>query len=183
MPSSTKYIGMDVHQESISIAVRNAAGKIVMECVIETKASMILQFVDGLPRYLSKTGRNSQPMQSHGRRIDSLVMAEHPRRCPFGPQDGRVSSAAYICIFKAPEPKAVATQLPLPITRKLAGPLDASAFLGTNPSLEIAHLAGEHRAEERTVCRPAAHAPPTNPVVTAKSSCPCASERRPSCLI
>jgi len=45
---STKYIGMDVHKESISIAVRNAAGKIVMECVIETKASMILQFLDGL---------------------------------------------------------------------------------------------------------------------------------------
>jgi hypothetical protein len=35
---------MDVHKESISIALRNAAGKIVMECVIETKASMILQF-------------------------------------------------------------------------------------------------------------------------------------------
>ena len=45
---SKKYIGMDVHKESISIAVRNAAGKIVMECVIETKASMILQFIDGL---------------------------------------------------------------------------------------------------------------------------------------
>ena len=45
---SAKYIGMDVHKESISIAVMNAAGKIVMECVIETKASMILQFIDGL---------------------------------------------------------------------------------------------------------------------------------------
>ena len=41
---SSKYIGMDVHKESISIAVRNAVGKVVMECVIETKASMILQF-------------------------------------------------------------------------------------------------------------------------------------------
>ena len=41
---STKYIGADVRKESISIAVRNAAGKIVMECVIETRASMILQF-------------------------------------------------------------------------------------------------------------------------------------------
>jgi transposase len=48
MNSSAKYIGMDVHKESISIAMRNAAGKIVMECVIETKASMILQFLDGL---------------------------------------------------------------------------------------------------------------------------------------
>jgi len=39
--TSTKYIGMDVHKESISIAVMNSAGKIVMECVIETKANMI----------------------------------------------------------------------------------------------------------------------------------------------
>jgi hypothetical protein len=45
---SKKYIGMDVHKESISIAVMNGAGKIVMECVIETKANMILQFIDGL---------------------------------------------------------------------------------------------------------------------------------------
>jgi transposase len=44
----TKHIDVDVHKESISIAVMNAAGKIVMECVIETKASMILQFIDGL---------------------------------------------------------------------------------------------------------------------------------------
>ena len=48
MTSSKKYIGMDVHKESISIAVMNAAGKMVMECVLETKASMILQFIDGL---------------------------------------------------------------------------------------------------------------------------------------
>jgi hypothetical protein len=46
--TSTKYIGMDVHKENISIAVTNAAGKIAMECVIETKASMILQCIDGL---------------------------------------------------------------------------------------------------------------------------------------
>ena len=38
----TQYIGMDVHKESISIAVRNDVGKIVMECVIETKANIIL---------------------------------------------------------------------------------------------------------------------------------------------
>ena len=48
MLNDKKYIGMDVHKESISIAVRNGTGKIVMECVIETKASMILQFIDGL---------------------------------------------------------------------------------------------------------------------------------------
>ena len=46
--SNIKYIGLDVHKESISIAVMNSAGKIVMECVIETKASTILQFIHGL---------------------------------------------------------------------------------------------------------------------------------------
>jgi transposase len=46
--TSTKYIGLDVHTESISIAVRNSIGKMVMECVIETKASTILQFINGL---------------------------------------------------------------------------------------------------------------------------------------
>jgi len=33
--TSTKYIGMDVHKESISIAVMNLVGKVVMECVRE----------------------------------------------------------------------------------------------------------------------------------------------------
>ena len=46
--TSVKYIGLDVHKEGISISVRNALGKVVMECVIETKASTILQFIDGL---------------------------------------------------------------------------------------------------------------------------------------
>ena len=46
--TSAKYIGMDVHKETISIAVMNAAGKFVMECIIETKASTVLQFIHGL---------------------------------------------------------------------------------------------------------------------------------------
>lgn len=39
-----KYIGMDVHQASISIAVSDAAGKVPMECIIETKAATVLIF-------------------------------------------------------------------------------------------------------------------------------------------
>src|SRR6267154_1901593 len=46
--TSIKYIGLDVHKESISIAVLDFAGKMMMECVIETKASTILQFIHGL---------------------------------------------------------------------------------------------------------------------------------------
>jgi hypothetical protein len=39
---------MDVHQASISIAVINSTGKLLMECVIETKATTILEFIRGL---------------------------------------------------------------------------------------------------------------------------------------
>jgi transposase len=52
---SAKYIGLDVHKESISIAVLNATGKTVMESVIETKANTILQFLDGLRGELQVT--------------------------------------------------------------------------------------------------------------------------------
>jgi transposase len=45
---NTKYIGMDVHKETISIAVLNSSGKLVMETIIETKASTLLEFVQGL---------------------------------------------------------------------------------------------------------------------------------------
>src|SRR5258708_14611004 len=45
---NTKYIGMDIHKETISIAVLSAGGKSVMECVIETKATTILQCNHGL---------------------------------------------------------------------------------------------------------------------------------------
>jgi transposase len=45
---SVKYIGMDVHKEAIAIAVLKSSGKLVMECVIETKAITILDFLKGL---------------------------------------------------------------------------------------------------------------------------------------
>jgi transposase len=50
-----KYIGMDVHQASISIAVRDATGKVVAESIIETKATTILEFIRGLKGSLSIT--------------------------------------------------------------------------------------------------------------------------------
>jgi len=48
MSHDVKHIGMDVHKEAIVIAVQNESGKLVMESVIETKASSILQFLHGL---------------------------------------------------------------------------------------------------------------------------------------
>ena len=42
-----KYIGMDVHQATISAAVMNAQGKLLVECVLETKASTIVELSKG----------------------------------------------------------------------------------------------------------------------------------------
>ena len=45
---SVKYIGLDVHQATISIAVLDANGKLAMQCVIATQASTILDFIQGV---------------------------------------------------------------------------------------------------------------------------------------
>jgi transposase len=46
--NDAKYIGMDVHTATISAAVRDSSGNLVMEATIETKAETILEFVHGL---------------------------------------------------------------------------------------------------------------------------------------
>jgi hypothetical protein len=38
---------MDVHKDAIAVAVRNAAGKVVRESILETKAATMLQFIRG----------------------------------------------------------------------------------------------------------------------------------------
>src|SRR6202040_956835 len=48
MSHEGKYIGMDVHKEAIVIAVLNGSGKLIMETILETKASSILEFIHGL---------------------------------------------------------------------------------------------------------------------------------------
>jgi hypothetical protein len=53
--SQQKYIGMDVHQATISAAVMNAQGETLMECLLETKAATILEFVQGLHGTVSLT--------------------------------------------------------------------------------------------------------------------------------
>jgi len=50
-----KYIGLDVHQATISVAVMDASGKVVMESILETKAATLLEFFAGLRGTLSVT--------------------------------------------------------------------------------------------------------------------------------
>lgn len=46
--NSVKYVGLDVHQSTISVAVLNAQGQLVMQSVLATQASAILDFIHGL---------------------------------------------------------------------------------------------------------------------------------------
>jgi len=50
-----KYIGMDVHQATISVAVLDDRGKLIMECILETKAATMVEFLKGLQGSLSVT--------------------------------------------------------------------------------------------------------------------------------
>jgi phosphoribosylanthranilate isomerase len=45
--NQAKYIGMDVHQATISVAVMDSAGQLILESILETKAATILQFIGG----------------------------------------------------------------------------------------------------------------------------------------
>jgi len=46
--NSEKYIGLDVHQATISVAVMDFRGQLVIESILETKAATILDFFAGL---------------------------------------------------------------------------------------------------------------------------------------
>ena len=46
--NSIKYVGLDVHRDTISVAVLNAEGKRVMQCVLATQAKAIVEFFAGL---------------------------------------------------------------------------------------------------------------------------------------
>ena len=52
---SKKYIGLDVHQATISVAVMDSTGRIIMESILETKAATVVEFFAGLRGTLSVT--------------------------------------------------------------------------------------------------------------------------------
>ncbi len=53
--SQEKYIGMDVHPATISVAVMDAGAKLIRECLLETKAATRVEFIPGLHGTLALT--------------------------------------------------------------------------------------------------------------------------------
>ena len=71
--SSEKYIGLDVHQATISVAVMDSQGKTIMESILETKASTLLEFFAGL--------RGSLVRGLRGRDLGSLALGPAQAAC------------------------------------------------------------------------------------------------------
>ena len=59
--NDAKYIGLDVHQATVSVAVLDSAGRLAMEAILETKAETILQFIQGLRGSLHVTWEEKEP--------------------------------------------------------------------------------------------------------------------------
>jgi hypothetical protein len=53
--NSVKYVGLDVHQATISVAVLDTEGKLVMQSILATHAAAILDFLHGLRGSLEVT--------------------------------------------------------------------------------------------------------------------------------
>jgi hypothetical protein len=82
---SVKYIGMDVHQEAISIAVLNSSGKLVMGCTIESKAITILEFLKGLRGLVSSASTTAAAanMVANGQLQPGLALRVNLLRGPL----------------------------------------------------------------------------------------------------
>lgn len=48
MTDSVRYIGLDVHRDTISVAVLDESGRLIMQSVLATRAAAILDFIHGL---------------------------------------------------------------------------------------------------------------------------------------
>ena len=69
---SEKYIGLDVHQATIVVAVMDSSGKLVMESILETKAATI-EALSGGTKVAVAFGKISKPLGT----VEWTVLAEN----------------------------------------------------------------------------------------------------------
>jgi transposase len=83
MTNSVKYVGLDVHRDTISVAVLDVEGKLVMQSILATHAAAILDFIHGLRGSLQVTfeeGTHSAWLYDLlARRVERLVVC-NPRK-------------------------------------------------------------------------------------------------------
>lgn len=78
-----KYIGLDVHRDTISAPVLNESGRLIQQSVLMTRAAAILDFIGGVRRTLHVTfeeGTHSAWLYDLlSRRVEKLVVC-NPRK-------------------------------------------------------------------------------------------------------
>jgi hypothetical protein len=77
--SQGEYIGMDVHQATISVALMDAHRKLIMECLLETKAGTIVEFIQGL--LVGEKSRLNSLRQRRGKGLHRGSMSENACGC------------------------------------------------------------------------------------------------------
>jgi len=81
-----KCIGLDVHKTSISAAVLDVSGKLVMQAVFMTKAAAILGFLRGISGILRVTfeeGTHAAGMQSVAVADFGSAGVQSAQECPW----------------------------------------------------------------------------------------------------
>jgi len=53
--NSVRYVGMDVHRDTISVAVLDESGRLMMQSVLATRAGAVLDFIHGVRGTLQVT--------------------------------------------------------------------------------------------------------------------------------
>src|SRR5208283_3928503 len=81
--NSVRYIGLDVHRDTISAAVLNESGRLIQQSVLMTRAAAILDFIGGVRGTVHVTfeeGTHSAWLYDLlSRRVDKLVVC-NPRK-------------------------------------------------------------------------------------------------------
>jgi hypothetical protein len=81
--NSVKYVGLDVHQSTISVAVVSGQGRLLMRSVIATQATAILDFLQGIRGSLHVTfeeGTHSAWLHDLPSRRVARVVVCNPRK-------------------------------------------------------------------------------------------------------
>lgn len=81
--NKVKYIGLDVHQESISAAVLDESGKVMMQCTLPTQSTAILEWIAGIRGTVQVTfeeGTQSAWLYDLLVRRVSKVVVSNPRK-------------------------------------------------------------------------------------------------------
>jgi len=148
-----------VHTATISVAVMNAQGKLLMECILETKAATILEFIQGLRGTLAVTFEEGTMaawlhdlLKPH---VDRLVVCD-PRKNALmrdGNQNDRVDARNLAELLRTNQVHADLTTTSL--NKELVGPASIPLYscliwISTSSSAQYAPRRAVKRGEALT---------------------------------